>query len=169
MKWVIPVFVLTILASIPNDVEAQPYRRRLDGTSLNVIDITYGGTGLYISGNYSRKVQVKRYYFLNASLGTGTIIGLGGVTIPHQFTFNYGRQFNYLEAGLGGSFWAKSGQDEKWLFSYSISPIMGYRRNLLNDFVFRVYANPLLRLAGEYFYSDLVIVPYAGISLGYSF
>lgn len=169
MKWVFPVFMLTILASFLSDAEAQPYRKRLDAPSLNVIDITYGGTGLYLSGNYSRKVLVNRYYFLNASLGAGTIIGLGGVTLPHQFTFNYGRRFNFLEAGLGGSFWAKSGQDESRLYSYSISPIMGYRRNLLNDFVFRVYANPLLRLAGEYFYSDVAFVPYAGISLGYAF
>ena len=167
MKWVITAILLTVPACWP--LHAQPYRKRPDSPARNVIDLTYGGSGLYLSGNFSRKFEINRFYFLNVSIGAGTIIGLGGMTLPHQCTVNYGRRFNYLETGLGGSVWVKARKDQEGLFSYSISPIIGYRRDMLNDFVFRVYANPLIRLAGEYFYSDLSVVPYGGISLGYSF
>jgi hypothetical protein len=169
MKWVISAIVLFVFTSGPSNIGAQPNRRRLDRQTRNMIDLTYGGSGLNLSGNYSRKFELNRYYFINASIGAGTMIGIGGITIPHQCTINYGQRFNYLEAGLGGSFWGKARKDQEGLYSYSISPIVGYRRDMINDFVFRVYANPLIRLAGEYFYSDMSVVPYAGISLGYSF
>ena len=139
---------------------------------MNVIDITYGGTGLFLSVNYNRKLYIQRDYFLNVSAGAGTFLGVGGISLPHQLTFNYGRSYNFLEVGIGGSCWRGAGNNSgntDAVLSYSISPMVGYRRDLFNDFVFRVYANPLFHLAGEFFYLDYAILPYAGFSLGYSF
>ena len=113
--------------------------------------------------------MVERNYFLNASFGGGTIMKKGGITLPHQFTFNYGKSYNYIEAGIGGSFWKGKNESSEGLFYYSISPIIGYRRDMQNDFVFRIYANPIYRIAGEYFFGEKAVVPYAGISLGYYF
>ena len=169
MKWIPGIILLTFLIFFSPDSNAQHNRKRFDWIRRNAIDITYGGTGLFLSGNYSRKVLVERDYFLNASVGGGTIMGIGGITLPHQCTFNYGRRYDYIEAGIGGSFWKGKNEGNEGLFSYSISPIIGYRRDMLNDFVFRIYANPLFRMTGEYFFGEKAVVPYAGISLGYYF
>ena len=139
---------------------------------MNVLDITYGGAGLFLTVNYSRKYYLHRDYFLNASAGAGTFLGVGGISLPHQLTFNYGKSINYFEVGVGGSFWrgiSLSPGNMDVIVSYNISPMIGYRRDLYNDFVLRVYVNPLFHIAGDYFYQTYSIFPYAGISLGYSF
>jgi hypothetical protein len=70
----------------------------------NSVDLTLGGSGLFISANYSRIIMVEPNYFLNASVGIGTVIMIGGVSIPHQLTFNFGKKSSFLELGLGGTF-----------------------------------------------------------------
>ena len=139
---------------------------------INVVDITLGGPGLFVSLNYSRKHYIRREYFLNVSAGAGSYPGIGGISLPHQLTFNYGRGMNYFEAGVGGSYWRGIGfssGNTDIISSYNLSPVAGYRRDLYNDFVFRVYVNPLFHIAGDNFYEDRSVLPYAGISLGYSF
>ena len=163
--WLILIIFFSPLTS---DSFSQPYRKRYDQVR-NTIDITYGGSGLYLSGNYSRKFLIQKHFFLSTSIGTGTIFGLGGITLPHQCTFNFGRGYNFFETGVGGTFWTQMGEGAVGRFSYNVSPIVGYRREMVNDFVFRIYINPLIRLAGEYFYSGLSVIPFGGISLGYSF
>jgi hypothetical protein len=139
---------------------------------MNVVDITLGGTGMFVSVNYSRKHYIQRDFFLNVSAGAGSYPGIGGISLPHQLTLNYGKSMNYFEAGVGGSYWRgisfSSGIIDN-ISSYNISPVAGYRRDLYNDFVFRVYVNPLFYIAGDYLYQDKSVLPYAGISLGYSF
>ena len=70
----------------------------------NSVDLTLGGSGLFISANYGRIIMVEPNYFLNASVGIGTVIMIGGVSIPHQLTFNFGKKSSFLELGLGGTF-----------------------------------------------------------------
>ena len=164
--------LIVIFILISPDSPAQYYRRKPSMARMNVIDGTYGGSGLFLSVNYSRKIYIQRDYFLNVSAGAGTLMASEGISLPHQLTFNYGRSYNFFEVGIGGSCWSGTGNNsgnKDIFFSYSISPIVGYRRDLFNDFVFRVYANPLIHIKGEIFYLDYDIFPYAGISLGYSF
>jgi hypothetical protein len=52
----------------------------------NTIDITFGGSGLVISANYNRKLLVRPVYYLNASMGIGTVPASGGMVLPHQLT-----------------------------------------------------------------------------------
>jgi hypothetical protein len=171
MRWhrmVLPAVLFLFLNLHSN---AQPRHRRLRYGNLNTIDMTYGGSGLYVSANYSRKILEENDYFINASVGAGSFIGLGGLTLAQQVTFNYGRGNNYLEAGLGGSYRSRVGniRGMEDRFSCSISPILGYRRDLVGGFVFRIYINPLIRVAGDYFYWEWPVAPYSGLSLGYSF
>lgn len=136
----------------------------------NSVDLTLGGSGLFLSANYSRTILVKPSYFVNASAGVGTVIMIGGVSLPHQLTINFGKKSSFLEVGLGGTFWTgksnSSGYTET-VSSYYLSPIVGWRKNFKNNLFFRVYANPLIYVSGEK--SDYAVTPYAGISLGYSF
>ncbi len=138
----------------------------------NSVDIAIGGNGLFISTNYSRIVLVKSNYFINTLVGIGTIMSVGGVTLPHQITFNFGENSSFLEVGVGGSFWSgksnASGYTET-ITSYQLSPIIGWRKKFKSNLVFRVYANPLFHISGEYFIEDYSVVPFAGVSLGYSF
>ncbi len=136
----------------------------------NAIDITIGGTGLVVSANYSRVILVKPNYFINASVGIGPVPFSGGINLPHQVTFNLGKKNNFLELGLGGTFW--TGKDDgpgsgETLHSYYISSIIGWRKHFNNNFVFRAYLNPMVHVSGEYFIGDFV--PYAGFSFGYTF
>jgi len=141
-------------------------------TKKNVMDVTLGGTGLFISANYSRLFILKSNLFLNASTGIGSVPFIGGISVPIQLTCNLGTGKNFFEFGLGGSIWSgksnASGYKES-IDSYNISPIIGWRRNLHYGFVFRSYVNPLIRVSGEYFLEDYSIIPYLGVNLGYSF
>jgi hypothetical protein len=138
----------------------------------NNIDFTIGGTGLFASVNYSRILLVRSNYFINASVGIGTIISIGGITIPHQVTYNLGRKNSFFELGIGGTYWSgksnASGYTET-LSSYQLSPIIGWRKHFDNNLIFRVYANPLFHISGEYYIEDYSVIPYLGVSLGYSF
>lgn len=171
MKCNIPVLLAILFLLLSLGLSGQSHHRRLRFGSLNTIDMTYGGSGLYVSANFSRKIFEEKLYFIIVSAGVGSFIGLGGITLAQQCTYNFGPRDNYFEAGLGGSFRSRvrniQGMEDR--FSFSISPILGYRRDMIGGFVFRIYANPLIHLAGDHFYWELPVAPYGGISLGYSF
>ena len=138
----------------------------------NNIDITFGGSGLVISANYNRKLLVRPEYYLNASMGIGTVPASGGMVLPHQLSFNLGKRESYLEMGIAGTFSTgtsdASGIIERQ-YSYQLSPIIGYRRYFFNSMVFRAYLNPFIHIAGVHLIKDYVVIPYAGLSLGHAF
>ena len=72
----------------------------------NNIDLTVGGNGLFVSLNYSRILLIETKYFINVSVGVGTVPFIGGITMPHQITINIGRKNNFLEFGIGASYWS---------------------------------------------------------------
>jgi len=138
----------------------------------NIIDITLAGQGGFLSANYSRILMVNQKFFLIASAGMGVIPFYAGFSVPHQLTFNIGKKSSFLEVGLGGTYMRgktdSSGYTETTT-SYLLSPIVGWRKNFDSNLVFRVYANPLIDVSGGTIYEDMAIVPFLGISLGYSF
>lgn len=138
----------------------------------NIVDLTIGGTGLFVSANYSRIISVKSNYFIDASVGIGSVPYIGGISLPHQLTFNFGKQSSFWELGVGGTYWSGKSNASAYtetINSYQISPIIGWRKNFKNNLIFRVYANPLIRISGENYIEDYSIVPYLGVSLGYTF
>ena len=138
----------------------------------NNIDLTIGGMGLGVSVNYNRILLVKPNYFINASVGLGIVPSIDGITIPHQITYNIGKKNSFLEVGVGGSFWSGKSNESGYTEtqnSYHISPIIGWRKHFRNNLIFRIYTNPLIHVSGEYFIENYSIVPYLGVSLGYSF
>lgn len=138
----------------------------------NSIDATIGGTGLAISFNYSRVLQVRPNYFIIASIGAGSVPFSGGLSVPHQITINFGKKNNFLEAGLGGSYWTGTSTataEMERIYSYQLCPIIGYRKHFSNHLIFRAYFNPLIHISGEYMYEDWKVLPYVGISFGWSF
>ena len=138
----------------------------------NNIDLSIGGNGLFASFNYSRVLMVKSNYFIQASAGIGIVPFVDGITLPIQGTLNLGKKNSFLELGIGGTYLSgtknTSGNSEK-TNSYQLSPIIGWRKHFNSNLVFRAYANPLFHISGEYFVEDYPVVPYLGISLGYSF
>jgi len=160
------LFILLLFSSI-TFVQAQEKE-----LVKNSIDITVGGMGLGLSVNYSRMIAVKEKYFVIASAGIGTLPSIGGSSFPHQVTFNLGSNGNYMEVGLGGNYWSgktnASGYTET-TSSYNLSPIIGWRKHFKNNFIVRIYANPLFHVSGAYFYENNAVVPYLGMSLGYGF
>ena len=138
----------------------------------NNVDLTFGGTGLFVSVNYSRILLVKPNYFINASIGVGSVPVTGGIVIPHQATINLGKKSNFLELGIGGSYWFGENDNSvnnKKTYSYQLSPIVGWRKHFSNNLILRIYMNPLFYVSGEYYVEYYPVIPYAGISLGYSF
>ena len=164
MKRVLFVLLLVSSATFAQEQNIYPVK--------NSFDLTIGGMGLGLSVNYSRTISVKEKYFVAASAGIGTLPFLGGYSIPHQVTFNLGTNGNFMELGLGGNYWNgktnSSGYTES-TYSYQLAPIIGWRKHFKNNFIFRVYANPLFHVSGEYFYNGNAVVPYLGMSLGYGF
>lgn len=151
--------------------ENNPDLRKIIGRKNN-IDISLGGTGIFASVNYSRILLVKPKYFINASVGIGAVPSIGGFTIPHQISFNIGKKSSFLELGIGGSYWTGKSNSSGYtqtVYSYQLCPIIGWRKHFDNNLIFRVYVNPLIHISGEYFIENYSVVPYLGISLGYSF
>ncbi len=138
----------------------------------NIIDITLLGQGGFLSANYSRILLVRQKYFLNISAGMGMVPFYAGFSVPHQLTFNIGRKTSFLEVGLGGTYMRgktdSSGYTETTT-TYILSPIVGWRKNFRSHLVLRIYANPLFDTSGDSIYENYSIVPFLGISLGYSF
>jgi hypothetical protein len=138
----------------------------------NTMEIGFGGSGLVISASYRRKLVIRPNYYMNASIGAGTVPLSGGLVVPHQFSVNLGKRKHYLELGAGGSYWTgysnASGFTER-IYSYQVSPIIGYRRHFFNRLVLRIYANTLFHIAGEYYLENWSVIPYAGVSIGHSF
>ncbi len=138
----------------------------------NSFGLSVGGMGLGFALNYSRAIAVKDNYFVEASAGLGTLPSLGGYSIPHEVTFNFGSESSFLELGIGGNYWTgesnSSGYTET-ISSYQIAPIIGWRKHFKNNLLFRVYANPLFHVSGEYYYENNDVVPYFGVCLGYRF
>ncbi len=138
----------------------------------NAVDVTFGGLGLVLSINYNRFVTVGPDFFINASLGAGTVPLSGGLTVPHHVSVNIGRKSSFLELGAGGSFWtgitSRSGYPES-IYSYQFSPMIGYRKHFPFNLVMRIYANLLVHISGEYYLNDKSLIPYAGVSLGHAF
>lgn len=165
------IFFCTIFAfESYSQINANDLKNIID--RKNVIDITLAGQGGFLSANYSRILLVKQKYFLLASAGMGVIPFYAGFSLPHQLTFNIGKKSNFLEVGLGGTYLQgktdSSGFTETTT-SYLLSPIVGWRKNFSNNLVLRIYANPLIDVSGASIYEDMVVVPYLGISFGYSF
>ncbi len=170
-----PIF-LTIVLLLPLFAASQKTTASLtsQNSNRNSIDITIGGTGLFLSTNYNRVLFVQPGYFVNASVGIGAVIIAGGLTLPHQLTMNFGKKNSFLEVGIGGSYW--TGKDDsvdpataKNIHSYNISPILGWRKNISKHFVFRIYASPLIHISGEYIANNQAITAFGGLSFGYSF
>ncbi|MCD4681259.1 MAG: hypothetical protein K8S00_12815 [Bacteroidales bacterium] len=138
----------------------------------NIIDISLGGSGLFLSANYSRVIFITSKYFVNTSVGIGTVPFVGGFSVPHQISFNIGKENSFLELGIGGSYWSgksnSSGYTET-LYSYNLSPIIGWRKNFKSNMSFRAYLNPLIHISGEYYIENYSVVPYLGVSIGYAF
>lgn len=136
----------------------------------NIIDITLGGTGIFASINYSRVLLAKENYFINTSLGIGTVAS--GATIPHQLTINLGKQSSFFETGIGGILWSGTDTSSSRINtknSYNLSPILGWRKYTKSNLVFRIYANPIFNISGDLVYGNNKVLPFGGISLGYSF
>lgn len=165
------VLLALLFVSIMVSAQKKPDIRRIDN-KMNRVDATLGGNGLLLSVNYSRIISVRSNYFTEAGAGLGFFAFASGLTLPHHFSFNFGRKSSFFEAGLGGVYWSgktdASGYEER-SDSYQISPIIGWRKHYKNSMVLRVFASPLFHISGEYFYEDYAVVPYGGISFGYRF
>jgi hypothetical protein len=169
----VSILVLCLLSFILTEGQELSNKPNTFIRKKNIIDITSGGNGLIVSVNYNRLVLINQSWFMDISAGIGTTTPLiNGLTIPHQATLNFGKRNDFLEFGIGGSYWqGKSDISEykETLTSYNLSPIIGWRKHWKNNLALRIYANPLIHVSGEYYIEDYAVIPYLGISFGYAF
>jgi len=162
------IFLTAIALSSFGQIDSLKYNALVK--KQNSFDVSIGGLGLFASLNFSRYVLIKENYFVNTSIGIGTAPMVGGMILPHQITFNYGKNRKFLEVGMGGTYWVSTIHDEPHkgdvVHSYNLAPIVGWRIHFKNNMVFRVFATPIFHVAGEYIFNDYSILPYGGFSLG---
>jgi len=124
------------------------------------------------SVEYGRILLQKDRWFLNGSAGIGSIAMAGGITVPHQLTFNFGKKSSFFEVGAGAIFWNgttdASGFTERES-SYNIGPLLGWRKYCKKKFFLRIYANPLVLSPISNDFSDILYILNTGVSFGYSF
>ncbi|OYT16032.1 MAG: hypothetical protein B7C24_10005 [Bacteroidetes bacterium 4572_77] len=141
-------------------------------TKKNQLNFTLAGSGIGVSLNYGRNFLITPKHFIEISVGVGSVPFSGGLSVAHQITYNMGENGNFLELGLGGTYWQgteNATANQEMINSYHIYPIIGYRKQFKNNILFKAYINPLIHLSGEYLYENNDVVPYGGLSIGYSF
>lgn len=138
----------------------------------NHVSLNLVGNGIGISVQYARTLMVKENGFLNLGVGIGAVPFSGGISVPHFVSYNLGKNGNYLELGIGGTYWTgkdNATAENDQLSGYHLYPIIGYQRLSNKHFNFRIYANPFVHLSGEYLYENWSVTPFLGIGFGYSF
>lgn len=99
--------------------------------AMNAVTIGFMGEGNLLSLNYSRKILVRRKFFVDAKLGIGIlyseipIFGDEAATVwglSHTISFNYGGKGHFLELGIGGNVYKA---DSK--LQYIPFPTIGYK------------------------------------------
>ncbi len=104
----------------------------------NIIDLEIAGTsasegvGIFLNLNYSRILLVKKRYFVNTTIGIGPLPFKKGIALPHQITLNFGKENDFLEIGIGGTYWrgnSESINNPGLETSYQYYPYIGYRRH----------------------------------------
>ncbi|MEE9437811.1 MAG: hypothetical protein V3V14_02345 [Saprospiraceae bacterium] len=67
----------------------------------NVVDLSFGGSGQFLSLNYTRVLKIEKKYFISGLIGVGTTLftdyqgysdSEGGTSIPHQLSINFGKK-----------------------------------------------------------------------------
>ena len=129
---------ITTVSSFENpDAQFPHHPFAKDGSSMELL-----GSFSLGSFHYERPVHRKKNYFTNLKIGFGISLGL---TLPHSFTFNFGKEKHYLEIGYQGTLGLLINLPENndWSLTYIPSPLIGYRYNNESRFI-RVYLAPLI-------------------------
>ncbi len=171
MKKQLALFFVLLMA-FPLMAQKKPFSREEALERKNNVSLTLGGNGLFLSLGYDRIILVKPGYFMDVTAGFGMLPGLGGNVIPQQIVFNWGKRNSFLMLGLGGTYeWHKTDASAftQTETSYHLSLLAGWKKIFRSHLLFSIYASPMIHVAGTYLYQDWPVVPYAGISLGYSF
>ncbi len=165
------VFILILLTTTIT-ISAQEKTKNDLPVSENSIGISLNFPFIAPAIEYGRVLLRKERWFLNGSAGVGTIAYAGGVTVPHQLTFNFGKRSSFFEAGVGGVFW--NGTTDSSGFtdresSYNLGPLLGWRKYCKHKFFLRIYMNPLVLSPVGSDFQDVFYILNTGFSFGYSF
>ena len=127
------------------------------------------GSGFLLSLNYERELYRDENVKFNFRIGTGTAIFVNAVPLA-GVNLLFGKNNNNFELGFNGiRTYAISimGGDGNYVLA---NPVLGYRYVSDKGLVFRASFTPFFQLYDpDDCVTDELFVPFAGISLGYSF
>jgi hypothetical protein len=169
---------------------------RFDGKSKNTIYAELLGNNLYYSLNFDRILWQKEHMFFSARIGASFVPAKRNhysIGIPLEGNFLFGKTKHYLELGLGTQYMFASDYYfltdqqgevlevvEQDIQSVRVGARIGYRyQNPGGGFFFRAGLTPYVKVVdirkdkydGQYAQpeSQLSLIPWAGLSFGYSF
>ncbi len=159
----IKTFFLIIFLSFLFSIQSYSLQNENDDEdlSMNAIFLEAGGNGIGFSFNYERFFSDK----IGIRVGAGSLILLG-ITTPIMINYYVGSKNNKLELG-SGIIYIDYFEDDK-VFGRGKSALLSMTIGLRHQkpgggIVIRLSFTPLFNLhAGRF-------IPYAGLSLGYSF
>lgn len=120
--------------------------------------------GIRINRDFS--IKPKSHFSIGLSMGAlqissgDTFSRPTGFSFGQELTYSIGRQKNFLELGLSGSYWS-SDKDVFIDQKYNYSPLIGYKYISSNGIIGRIHFSPLATIH----HSALVLLPYGGLSL----
>jgi hypothetical protein len=165
-------FITTLFLIISITTYAQKETEKVFTVPKNSVYINLNMPFLAPSVEYGRVLHSSTKGFLNGSAGIGSIAVAGGLTVPHQLTFNFGKRSSFFEVGVGGVFWNgttdSSGFTERES-SYNLGPVLGWRKYCKKHFFVRIYMNPLILSPLSNDFEDVFYILNTGFSFGYSF
>lgn len=127
------------------------------------------GSGFFLSLNYERELYRDEKVKFNFRIGTGTAILVNAVPLA-GVNLLFGKNNNNFELGFNGiRTYAISvmGGDGNYVLA---NPVLGYRYVSDKGLIFRASFTPFFQLYDpDDWVTDELFVPFAGISLGYSF
>jgi hypothetical protein len=138
-------------------------------SAKNCIYGEIAGSGYLLSVHYERTLWMNEALAINARIGAGTALFINAIpTVGLNAT--YGKKSNKLEVGFNAIrtyTFGIMGGESTYLMG---NPLVGYRYQKANGFLFRATFCPFFPLYDpDNWLQNRLFVPYAGLSFGYAF
>jgi hypothetical protein len=165
-------FILSLLfvcSSLSGFTQIDTVRYDRYRAAKNCVYGELAGSGYLLSVNYERTLWMNESFSFNARIGVGTALFINAIpTLGLNAT--YGKKANKLEVGFNAIrtyTFGIMGGESTYLMG---NPLVGYRYQKANGFLFRATFCPFFPLYDpDNWLQSRLFIPYGGLSVGYAF
>jgi hypothetical protein len=173
INFILLILAIPAIAQVSDTTSTTKTKKPLRTLQGNSIYAEIGGNAMFLSVNYERVlVKDNRFYLIGrVGLGMGAYVRMSShdfLAIPLLLNFQYQlSNVVVLEFGVGSTLSIVTSHQ---YFNPLITGVLGIRAQSKGGFLFKAGLTPLVNLDNTYqMWGFETFLPWAGISLGYSF